>query len=90
MQPNIRNELTLCIRSIIAICGWLFLIHAALWAQSIGTGVIEGRILNTSSGTYLNNARISVKGTGIETTSNESGEYRISNLPSGDVVLSVS
>ncbi|MEN9634315.1 MAG: hypothetical protein RL077_2719 [Verrucomicrobiota bacterium] len=90
MQPNTLNHRPHRTYTAIAICGWLLFFHAALWAQSIGTGVIEGRILNTSSGTYLNNARISVKGTAIETTSNQSGEYRLSNLPSGDAVLSVS
>lgn len=78
------------VQAIFALCGWFLICQATMWAQGVGSGVVEGRILNTATGTYLNNARVSVKGTAIETTSNESGEYRLSNLPRGEIVLSVS
>ena len=32
-------------------------------AQTASTGIVEGRVLNVTSGSYLNNARITVNGT---------------------------
>lgn len=46
-----------------------------LRAQTPSAG-IEGRVINGATGIYLNNARISVVGTSIETLTNENGEYR--------------
>ncbi len=59
-------------------------------AQSGGTadtGVIEGRVLNVTSGNYLNKARITVEGTAIEVFTNEFGQYRITGAPVGAVTV---
>src|SRR5215207_9432014 len=53
-------------------------------------GMIEGRVLNASSGNYLNNARISIPGTSIETSTDATGFYRLTNVPSGEVRVMVS
>lgn len=55
-------------------------------AQS-GGGTIQGRVLNATSGTYLNNARVTVAGTNVEAFTNEFGEYRLTNLPAGTVTV---
>jgi hypothetical protein len=43
--------------------------------QSAATGSVEGRVLNTTSGAYLENARVSVEGTTLTTFTNNAGEY---------------
>lgn len=55
-------------------------------AQPANTGAVEGRV-QRSGGTYLNNARIVVKGTSIETFTNANGEYRLTGLAAGAVEL---
>ncbi|MEY4938710.1 MAG: hypothetical protein RIQ93_445 [Verrucomicrobiota bacterium] len=75
-----------CLRSIVAgATALLFL--ATLTAQVAPTGTIEGRVLNATSGNYLNNVRVAVKDTLIEATTNQNGEYRISGLPPGTVTV---
>ncbi len=51
---------------------------------------IEGRVQNSANGNYLNNARVSVVGTNLETLTNGDGEFRLMNLPPGEVRLKVS
>jgi iron complex outermembrane recepter protein len=48
-----------------------------------GSGTIEGRVLNSATGNYLNNARVTIAGTNLEAFTNEIGEYRLSNVPPG-------
>lgn len=58
-------------------------------AQAPATGAVTGRIQNNVSGAYLNNARVSVVGTGREMLTNNAGEYRLDGLPAGEVTLDV-
>ena len=53
------------------------------------TGVIEGRVLNTATGTYLENARITVDGTALTAFTNNLGEYRLAGVPAGSATLRV-
>ena len=53
-------------------------------------GIIEGRVLNGSSGNYLNSARVSIPGTSIETSTDATGFYRLTNVPAGEVRVMVS
>jgi iron complex outermembrane receptor protein len=55
-----------------------------------GTGSVQGRIENAISGSALNLARVTVKGTNRETFSNEYGDYQLAGLPAGEVELTVS
>jgi len=59
-------------------------------AEVAGAGVIEGRVLNASTGNYLNNARVALAGSSAEVLTNDNGEYRLVNVPVGDVRLRVS
>jgi TonB-dependent receptor len=52
-------------------------------AQSVATGIVEGRVLNLRNGEYLENARVTVEGTGLETFTDSSGQYRLTNVPAG-------
>ncbi|MFO1447164.1 MAG: TonB-dependent receptor [Opitutaceae bacterium] len=50
---------------------------------------VEGRVMNSDTRTYLNNARVLVEGTRLETLTNSDGEYRLANVPAGEVRLKV-
>lgn len=76
-------------QSAVAFLSCFFGFVPAAVAQTQGTGTIQGQVLNVSTGNFLNNARVSVRGTGIETFSNEVGGYWLSNVPAGAVVLDV-
>ena len=65
------------------------LLPADLNAQP-ATGSVKGRVENAVSGSALNSARVSVKGSGRETFTNEFGEFQISDLPTGEVEITVS
>jgi iron complex outermembrane receptor protein len=53
------------------------------------TGTITGRVQNVATGQYLNNARITVKGTDLAAFTDDSGTYRISRVPGGSAVVEV-
>ncbi|MBL9210013.1 MAG: TonB-dependent receptor [Opitutaceae bacterium] len=63
---------------------------SALAAQTSAGGTIEGRVLNATSGNFLNNVRVVVKDTLLETATNQNGEYRIAGVPVGTVSVSAS
>ena len=52
-------------------------------AQAAAAGTIEGRVFNATSGSYLNNARVSVEGTALEAFTNEFGEFQLAGVPVG-------
>ena len=56
-------------------------------AQAPATGSITGRVLNVATGRYLNNARVTIEGTNLQTQTNEFGEFRLGGVPAGKVRL---
>lgn len=46
-------------------------------------------MLNATSGNYLNNARVAVKGTLLEAVTNENGEFRLTGVLAGPAALTV-
>src|SRR5258708_31442167 len=56
-------------------------------AQTPPVGSIEGRVKNFATGTYLNNARVAVKGTNLVTFTDEGGNFRLAGIPAGPVTL---
>jgi iron complex outermembrane recepter protein len=52
-------------------------------------GAVSGRVRNTVTGQYLNNARVAVKGTEIVAFTDQFGSYTLVNLPSGPAVIEV-
>ncbi|MEY4940647.1 MAG: hypothetical protein RIQ93_2382, partial [Verrucomicrobiota bacterium] len=79
----------------VACCKTLALI-AVSWALPLcvraaepSVGVIEGRVIQGASGNFLNNVRVGLRGTQIETVTNEVGEYRLINVPAGIVHVTV-
>lgn len=76
-----------------ALGGWMVLalapvpaIHAA---DGIPAGIVEGRVLNTATGEYLEKARLTVAGTALEVFSGPSGEFRLSPVPAGELRVTV-
>ena len=67
----------------------LFALATALRAAAPATGGIAGRVLNVGTGQYLNNARVSVRGTTTAAFTDKDGSYRLAGLPSGAVTLEV-
>src|SRR6478609_7258765 len=63
------------------------LLAGNLTAQSAGTGVIEGRVLNVGNDRYIANARVTVEGTKLEAITDDFGNYRIEGVPAGEVKL---
>lgn len=62
----------------------LTLIPMALSGQTPAGGVIIGRVVNVTSGLYLQNARITVQGTALEVFTGQDGTYRLGNVPPGE------
>src|SRR5688572_2426284 len=58
-------------------------------AASQSTGSISGRVQNVATGQYLNNARVSLKGSNNTVFTDKDGTYRLVNVPSGPVTLEV-
>ena len=67
----------------------LLVITAPLGLAQAQTGSIEGRVQNEVNGRYLNNSRITVKGTDILALTDEAGRFRLPQVPSGPVTLEV-
>jgi len=59
------------------------------WGQTAGTGVVRGRVLNESTGSYLATALVTVQGTEIQTYTNNIGEYQLS-VPAGEATVTSS
>ncbi|WP_414662433.1 TonB-dependent receptor domain-containing protein [Horticoccus sp. 23ND18S-11] len=61
-----------------------------LGAQTAGApSTIEGRVQHRVTGDSLNNARVAIKGTNLVTQTDESGTYRLTNVPPGAATLRV-
>ena len=52
-------------------------------------GTIEGRVLNATSGTYLNNVQVLVKDSLLTATTDGNGDYRLAGVPAGPVTITV-
>jgi hypothetical protein len=62
---------------------------AAAPAARSQTGTVEGRLFNAASGTYLNNARVTVEGTALQAFTSNSGEFQLRGVPAGPAKIKV-
>jgi iron complex outermembrane receptor protein len=67
----------------------VFLLTVATALAAVSTGTVSGRIQNVVTGQYLNNVRVSVKGTDLVAFTDQSGSYRLAGVPGGAVALEV-
>lgn len=51
------------------------------------TGTITGRVLDSSSGNYLEGAEVAISGTAIRAATARGGEYTLTGVPAGDQVV---
>jgi iron complex outermembrane recepter protein len=78
-----------CVRTLASIRVWLAAgllmsaFAAAPAAESNAGGTIEGRVLNTSRGEFVEKARITLEGTERETFTDSLGQYSFSDVPPG-------
>ena len=92
-----KNRLCLVVLSVIASASLTFS-TAALAADLSAAGAIIGRVLNADTGQYIFNARVSVRRAGgtadaaspRETLTDDQGNFRLSNVPAGELSLHVS
>lgn len=63
----------------------IFALIANLAAAASGT--VEGRVLNGRSGEYLVRARVTVDGTGLETFTDNGGQFRLPAVPAGKATV---
>ncbi len=93
MKSSDNPTRTLCGGSLVAAAIWLLATLAfftgSTFAQTANTGTIEGRVQNEVTGRYLSNSRIMVKGSDLRVLTDESGSYRLTDVPSGPIVLEV-
>ena len=59
----------------------------ALLLPALHASQIVGRVQNAATGTYVNNARVSIDGTTLDAYTNQDGEFRLTNVPPGSVVV---
>jgi TonB-dependent receptor len=71
---------------LVVICG---LLTVSSLAQGRATATLEGRVLNTRNGEYLENARVTIEGTSLEAFTDATGQFRITNVPAGAVKVRV-
>jgi iron complex outermembrane recepter protein len=57
---------------------------------SAARGILEGRVLNAATGTYLENVRIRIAGTELETITDREGSYRMDGVSAGRAVVTAS
>ncbi|MBI4623662.1 MAG: carboxypeptidase regulatory-like domain-containing protein [Verrucomicrobia bacterium] len=62
---------------------------AAESPANAATGAIEGRVFNPGTGEYLEKARVTVEGAGLETLTDSLGQYSFANVPAGEVRVKV-
>lgn len=53
-------------------------------------GILEGRVLNAATGTYLENVRVRIAGTELETITDPQGTYRLGSVPAGRAAVTAS
>ena len=85
--PSFRSPTRLLRQSITVIVTLVF--AAMLAAQAVSTGLIEGRVFDARRGEYLENARVTIDGTSQEVLTDETGQFRLSNVPIGTVTLKI-
>lgn len=66
---------------------FLLALTPRVFSQQAATGSITGRVYDVAGERYLHNASVQVQGTLIETLTDESGSFRLRNVPVGTVQI---
>lgn len=89
MRKTSIELLTACLALTLATAAPTLALAQATATAPQSTGSISGRVQNVATGQYLNNARVSVKGSNNTVFTDKDGTYRLVNVPSGPVTLEV-
>lgn len=75
----------------LVLCALVFVLAVGRFsaATTATTGSVSGRIQNVATGQSLNNARVIVKGTDLVAFTDETGTYRLTQVPTGLATLEV-
>ncbi len=57
--------------------------------QTIASGSLRGRVLNTATGEYVRNAEVRIEGSRNISYSQEGGHFQLSGIPAGDITVLV-
>jgi len=84
---RLGRALSVCLPAgrLVAALLFAFGLAASASAQAAGTGEIKGRVQNIGNAKYLENVRLTVDGTNREAYTDQSGEYRLADVPAGEV-----
>lgn len=82
-QPKHNESPPVKPRTLLTFLTGLLAVATAVDAQTSAT--IEGRVLNSVTGSYLGNARITILGSTLVTTTDVNGAYRLPGAPAGEV-----
>src|SRR4051812_27042518 len=74
---------------LVFVASFFLTICAHAQSPSSATGAIEGRVKNAVSGENLKNARVAIKGTNRMVFTDDSGSYRLNEVPAGPTTLRV-
>ena len=77
-----RNNLLLRLAAMIAFVAYP---SANMHGADSSYGTIEGRVFNARSGEYMEKARVTAEGTGIEVLTDSTGFYRLTAVPVGSL-----
>lgn len=83
------NCSTVRLRRVLVFVLWLASLAAFSQAQTPPVGTIEGRVYNETSGSYLQNARVSIEGSSREAFTDQYGLFRLTDVPTGSVRVRV-
>jgi len=70
--------------------GWLLLFSTGVSAQTVNTGTIQGRVAHATAGEFLKRAQVRVEGTALEAFTDADGEYQLTGVPAGVLMVRVS
>lgn len=73
----------------VLLCGWMLGGFSSAYGADMAAGAIEGSVQNATSGRYLQNARISVKGSTLLAMTDEYGRFVLPRVPAGPTVIEV-
>jgi TonB-dependent receptor len=82
-----KNILTV-LSAFLALAGVLGL--AAADASATGFGAVSGRVLNVTTRDYVSSAEVRLQGTELSVTTASDGSYRLTPVPAGPAVITVS
>ena len=83
-RDTLASAVRVCL-SVLLLCAGLA--SAPAQTTPAATGTLSGRVQSEATGRYLNNARVTVKGSALVSFTDESGSYRLSLVPAGSAII---